>query len=367
VSGCSTYRGKRVGGVALSLAALLIAACTPARGAAPAPAQAPAAPAQPGNAAQAAAPMQPPPRVQMKTAYTTATASSGPLWVAVEAGVFSEHGIDIEISFIGAGQAILGALSSQEAPIVVAGANQAIEANLQGGDYVILGAAGNYLTNAIYVEPSIQRPEDLRGKTLGVSNFGAISHVALKVALEHWGLEEGRDVTVIRSGGTPETLASMQSGAIHGGSFSPPQTFVARDLGFRELIDVASLRYELGTASVLSTRPYTAQNPDVVERYFKALIKGGHLFKTNKDLALETIMRYARTDDRAVAEETWNYFRDKVNDDMTMSSRAVENNLRIVAAENPLALQAKPEQFLDSSFAQRVKASGYLEQVRRGQ
>jgi hypothetical protein len=68
-----------------------------------------------------------------------------------------------------------------------------------------------------------------------------------------------------------------------------------------------------------------------------------------------------------VAEETWNYFRDKVNDDMTMSSRAVENNLRIVAAENPLALQAKPEQFLDSSFAQRVKASGYLEQVRRGQ
>ena len=303
----------------------------------------------------------------MKTAYTTATASSGPLWVAVEAGLFAEQGIDMEISFIGAGQAILGALSSQEAPIVVAGANQAIEANLQGGDYVILGAAGNYLTNAIYVEPSIQRSDDLRGKTLGVSNFGAISHVALKVALEHFGLEEGRDVTVIRSGGTPETLAAMQSGAIHGGSFSPPQTFVARDLGFRELIDVAALRYELGTASILSTRPYVAQHSDVVERYLKALVKGGHVFQTNKDLSIDVIMRYARTDDRAVAEETWNYYRDKVVDDMAMTPRSVENNLKLIAAENPQALQARVEQFLDGSFAQRVKASGWLEQVRRGQ
>src|SRR5579885_2570951 len=94
-------------------------------------------------------------------------ASSGPagatmasVWLAAEQGAFAEQGIDAEVVFIGAGQAILGALSSQEAPIVMAGANQVIEANLQGGEYTILGATMPYLTNSIYVHPSIERPDD---------------------------------------------------------------------------------------------------------------------------------------------------------------------------------------------------------------
>lgn len=348
----------------VALGAALIVGCATPRtapsgreGAAPAsaPAAAPAAPAAPA----------PPPRISLKTAYTTASATVAPMWVAVEGGAFAEQGIDAELSFIGAGQAILGALSSQEAPIVIAGANQAIDANLQGGDYVLLGAAMSYVTTGIWVHPTIQRPEDLRGKSVGVSNYGAISHVALKIALDYWGLEEGRDVTVVRSGGTPETLAAMQSGAIHGGSFGLPQSIRAREMGFRELLDVASLRYEMGTSSVVSTRAYTSQNPDVVERFLKALMRGVQIYKTNKDLAIDTIMRYGRIDDRAGAEETWEYFRDKFNDDLLMSPRAVENNLKLIAEEKPAAANARIEQFLDSSFVERIKASGYLDQLRQ--
>src|SRR5262249_8226005 len=223
-------------------------------GACNAPPAAPGARRPGGGGAAPAAPAasrgSPPAPVQMKTAYTTAGASMATVWLADEDGGFSREGIDAEVSFIGAGQAILGALSSQEAPIVLAGGNQVIEANLQGGDYVMLGTASPYLTNSVYVHPSIQRPEDLRGKSIGVSNFGAMSHVAVKIALEHWGMQEGRDVTVVRSGGTPETLAAMQSGGIAGGSFSPPQSFRARDLGFRELIDIYTLNYEFSSAAI---------------------------------------------------------------------------------------------------------------------
>ena len=128
----------------------------------------------------------------------------------------------------------------------MAGANQVLEANLQGGQYVVLGSAVPYMTTSIFVVPTVQRPEDLRGLAVGVSNFGATTHVALKVAFEHWGFEEGRDVTVVRSGGTPETIAAMQSGAIAGGSFGAPQSFLAHDLGFRELIDVARAHIAAG-------------------------------------------------------------------------------------------------------------------------
>src|SRR5581483_9638111 len=304
--------------------------------------------------------------IPFKTAYTSASATMSPIWLAVEAGGFAAEGLDADLNFIGAGQAILGALSSEETPIVVAGANQVIDANLQGGEYVILGAAIPYLTTSIFVVPEIETPEQLRGKTVGVSNYGAISHVALKVALEHWGFEEGRDVTVVRSGGTPETLAAMQGGAIAGGAFGAPQSFLARDMGFRELIDVSTLQYAMGTASVISTRSYVAAHPDVVERYLKGLIRGVHAFKTQKDLAVDAIMRYGRTDDRVGAEKTWDYYRDKFGDDLVMSPRAVENNLKLMAEEKPEAATAKVEQFLDGSFTERIKASGFVKQVKRG-
>jgi NitT/TauT family transport system substrate-binding protein len=345
----------------LGLLVALCAACTPAS----IPSSAATAPdpreAEP-PAAAAAAPQS---RTSLKTAYPTAGAIMATVWLAHESGAFAQQGLDVEVVFIGGGQALLGALASQEAPLVLAGANQAIEANLQGGDYVILGATMPYITNSIYVQPAIMQPDELRGQSLGVSNFGTISHVAVKVALKQWGLVEGRDVTVIRSGGTPETLAALQSGAIAGGSFSPPQTFHARELGFHELIDLAATRYEFGSATVLSTRRYVAQHPDVVERYLKALMRGAHAFKTDRELAVDSIMRHTHTDDRALAETTWAWFRDLMSDDLLMSRQAVENNLRLLGDERPEALAARPEQFLDLSFVERIRASGYVQQVQQ--
>jgi ABC-type nitrate/sulfonate/bicarbonate transport system substrate-binding protein len=338
----------------------LLAACAAPRGESSAPAAGRAA-AEPGAAAAA------PARVALKTAYTTASATMSPIWLAMEAGGFAEQGLDAELTLVGPGQAILGALTSEETPIVMAGANQVLEANLQGGQYVILGSAVPYMTTSIFAVPAVQRPEDLRGLAVGVSNFGATTHVALKVALEHWGLEEGRDVTVVRSGGTPETIAAMQSGAIAGGAFGAPQSFLAHDLGFRELIDVATLRFELGSAAVISTRRYAAEHPDLVERYLKALMLGVQAYRTRKDLAVDAIMRYGRIDDRPSAERTWEYFVDKFSADLAMSPRAVENNLRMMADTQPGALSASPEQFLDGSFVERIRASGYVEQIARGQ
>ncbi|HLH26197.1 MAG TPA: ABC transporter substrate-binding protein [Chloroflexota bacterium] len=358
---------RSVGGLAaLCLSLVLVLACGQRAGAPASAPAAPAAPAAPESSAPAGQPAAPAAPVAIRTAYTTAGASMAALWLADETGAFKEQGLDAEVAFIGAGQAILGALSSQEAPIVLAGANQVIEANLQGGQYVLLGAAMPYLTNSIYVSPDVQTPDDLRGKSIGVSNFGAISHVALKIALEHWGLTEGRDVQVVRSGGTPETLAAMQTGAIAGGSFSPPQTFRARDLGFRELIDVAALKVEMGSAAIVSTRAYVAAHSNVVERYLKALIRGAHAFKTQKDPSVESIMVHTKLDDRATAEDTWEYYRGQMSDDMAMSPRGVENNLRFIADDKPEARNARPEQFLDSSFTDKIKASGYVEQVTRG-
>ena len=60
---------------------------------------------------------------------------------------------------------------------------------------MILGSTMPYMPNSVYVQASIETPQDLRGKVLGTSSYGSITHLALRAAFERWGLEEGRDVT----------------------------------------------------------------------------------------------------------------------------------------------------------------------------
>lgn len=355
----------RLGWRLLALASVLplLVACgapaTNAPGGAPGGAPA-AADSRPADRPSAAAP------VKLATAYTAASASFAPLVLAADTGLFAEEGIDASVIRVPPGQAMLGALTSGELPIVLAGAAQVVDANLSGGEYVLLGSIANVITNSIYVSPDIQRPEDLRGKSIGVSNFGAISHVAARVALDQWGLVEGRDVSVVRSGGTPETLAAMQSGAIAGGAFSPPQTFQAEELGFRELLDVSTTRYEVGIAAIVSTRRYAAEHPELVDRYFRVMAKAIQCFRDDPAAGVAAVAKQSQLEDRAMAERTWAWYRDKYTEDLALGEQVVMNNLRMIAEQRPEALQARPEQFLDPTFQQRFRASGYLEQARRG-
>lgn len=351
--------------LALMAALALTTACASAPAGAVSDQTRPPAPTAVGEAPPAAAAQPQLRRVSLKTASTTTAGTMAPLWMAKDAGMFEELGLDADLSLVSSGQAMLGALLSREVPLAVIGANQIVEAVLQGGEYVIVGSAMPYLPNSVYVQAAIQTPDDLRGKVLGTSNFGSITHVALRAAFEYWGLVEGRDVTVIRTGGVPEILAAMESGATVGGAFSPPQTFQARDLGYRELIDLAATRYEFASASVATTRRYLADEPDVVERYLKALIRGAHAFKTNREQAIQTIMHYGLIDDRAVAEETWAWYRDKLSDDLRISPGAIQNHLRMAAEQRPEALSTPHDKLVDDRVIEKINASGYVDQVLR--
>ena len=283
-----------------------------------------------------------------------------PLWLAKDQGIFAEYGLDVDLALVTSGPTLLGSILSGETPIAMSGASQPIEATLQGADFVILGSTMPYMPNSVYVHPSIESPQDLRGKVLGVSSYGSITHIALRAAFELWGLEEGRDVTVVRTGGVPEILAAMESGITVGGAFSPPQTFTARNLGYRELINLAAARYEFGSAVVTSTRRYVVDQPEVTERYLAALHRGLKLFKADRDAAIQVIMRYGGGLDHTVAEETWTWYRDKLSDNLIVSPKAIQNHLHFMAEQWPEAVNTPMERFVDNSFAQRLATGSHI-------
>ncbi|HZS02263.1 MAG TPA: ABC transporter substrate-binding protein [Chloroflexota bacterium] len=345
------------------LVLLTMLACA-APAAAPSPSAAPTAPAA---AAPAAAPTQaatsPPAMEPLRTGYTTTSASLAGVWMAKEGGYFAQNGIDADLGFVRAGAEVLAAVSSREMPIAIGGGVEFIGAALEGSDHVMLGGMATKLAVSLYVTPEITSVAGLKDKAIGVSRFGAITHFGAQKILARNNLREGADVAVIQTGGVPESLAAMQSGAVQGAILTPPITLKARQLGFQQLVDTKTLDIPSQGSVIGSTRSYVREHPDLVDRYLKSLIEGIHRLITDREFGMTVIGRYTQTDDREVLADAYDYYRDGYQRDLMPTLEGLQEQIDELADAKPQARNAKPQDFLDLAPLERVKATGLVDRL----
>jgi ABC-type nitrate/sulfonate/bicarbonate transport system substrate-binding protein len=52
----------------------------------------------------------------------------------------------------------------------------------------------------LVAKPEIEKPEQLRGKNIGISRYGTSLHTGARIAMKHFGLEPGKDVAIVEIG-----------------------------------------------------------------------------------------------------------------------------------------------------------------------
>lgn len=281
-----------------------------------------------------------------------------PLWTAKVGGLFDQEGLDVTLTRIQAGAPVMGAIQNGEVPLAMAGAQQIIEADLKGGDYVIVTAFVDSLNQFIYVPESIQTPQQLKGGAIGVTNYGAISHVAGQIGVKYLGLEG--QVTFLATGGPPETIAAIQTGKVQGGMLSPPDTIKARAAGLHSLLDVNKVGTRIQTAAIVTTRKWAGEHPDLLERYIRAVLAGSHAFQTDKALGEKAIETFTETHDQEQLDETYTYYKDNFSKTGAPSLEGIQASLDLAAENIPEAKNAKPSQFVDTAVLDKVTGSGFL-------
>ncbi len=358
---------QRAAGLLLALA---LAACGPVvtspgpPSGAGAPAPAPVA-TTPAVTVLAPAASAPPSLVSVALAYTTTNAGTTPMWLAQEAGLFREQGLDTTLVRIPAGTPMLAALQNRDVVVAMAGGPAIVDAVLHGGDQVIVGSLTNYHNQALYSAPAYPTVESLRGQAVGVSRYGASSDVAGREALRRAGLDPGRDVAMLQTGGNPESVAALQTGTVQGIVVSPPLGLEARRLGLNLLIDITSLRLPSPGSTVTTTRPYLRDEPAIVEKVLRAVIAGVHRYETDPEAAFAAIARYTDVQDREVLEDTYAYFKGRFQRDLYPSLEAIAAELESRVADVPAAATARPEAFVDLTIVERLRGSGYADSLHR--
>ena len=119
----------------------------------------------------------------------------------------------------------------------------------------------------------------------------------------------------------------------------------------------------LQTSAIATTRPWAREHPDLVERYIRAAIKGAHRLKTDQELGMKAIATYTRQSEPKLLAETYKYYRDQWGKDGFPSLEGIQKHIELAAATIPEAKTARPEQFVDLTFVQKIKRSGLIEQL----
>ena len=109
--------------------------------------------------------------------YSARVMSQSMPWIAEEAGLFHKNNLDFHLVYIASSGMVTAAMLSGDAEISLTGGVGIIRAYAQGAtDLVFIGSAKNVLTQSILAGPEIKRPEDLKGKKIGVTRIGGNTH-----------------------------------------------------------------------------------------------------------------------------------------------------------------------------------------------
>src|SRR5690242_15010819 len=138
---------------------------------------------------------------KIKIAYSS-TDTLNQIWtIAQDAGFYKKNGLDVDLVYIGSTTVGVTAIVAQDIQIGNAAGSGVANAAVRGADVVSVGCTINVLAYELVVLDSVKTPEDLKGKSIGISRFGSVSDVAARELLKGLGLRPQEDVKIIQVGG----------------------------------------------------------------------------------------------------------------------------------------------------------------------
>lgn len=357
------YRPRRapLGGLAMALgAALLLAAC--AGGVAP-PAPAPPSGSGAAPVPAAAAPTAAPPAVHLEVGYGAITASYIPLWVAAEMNAWQKYGLDVELVHLPGNTGPQSLLAGQ-VPLMALSGFASAPSMVEGADFVIFAVMLPRQTARIFGAYGLDNPQQLRGKRLGVTRLGTLTHFGALVALREWGLQPEKDVALVSLNDNASILAGLISGAVDAGVLTDPNSFAAAKAGYPLLADLADFQVEYNSAGFTTTRAYLQQNRPLLLNFLRGYLEGHARFFADRAFTLEVLRKYAQIDDPEVLDQTYAAYSEKYLVKVPLPSAAsLQNIFDDYAQVNPRSRGLDAARFTDASLIQDLQREGFLHRL----
>jgi NitT/TauT family transport system substrate-binding protein len=231
-------------------------------------------------------------QTKINAGYVTAT-DFVPLLIAKEQGYFAKHGLDVEPKRIPIITNIPPALISGDLQIGAATMPLLLQANDGGIDIKLVAGAARHLKEtskiALMVRTGlkIEKPEDLKGKKIGVAGFNSTMDVFVRKWLKMKGVDP-KDVTFVEAQ-FPQMPDLLKSGTVDAVTITEPMKSIAikNGVGYSFADYAAEVHPDLLMVGYISTGEWAAKNATAIAGFRAAMDEAIAFAKANPEAARE--------------------------------------------------------------------------------
>src|SRR5215831_11549405 len=286
-------------------------------------------------------------------------------WIAKETGGFIRYGLDADVILLPGSPRLVQSLIAGDVHFALVGAAAVMRARMRGADVVILGASTNVSSQKLVINPKsgIRKLEDLRGKVIGVSQYGSDADGFARAALNRAGLKPEKDVAILQLGGHPQVAAALVAGKLDAGILGVLALVTAQKSGAVVLTSAIKLEMVSLGPVLAVTRQYSQQNRDSVLRFMRAFVEAIHYFRKNPNGTIPLLQKLMG----GIGVEPARILYDEYAELFEELPVPQEKGLQaILEQETDLkAKNFKPADFVDLNFLKQIDRDGTAERIYR--
>ena len=294
----------------------------------------------------------------IRVGYPQLNGGQIPLWNIPEQRLDRQYGLDIKPVYIPGGVSLTQSALSGSVDIALTG-GAAINAMLSGAEMIYVGMPVPTYAFSLYARPEIKDVTDLRGKTLGdhqrciVRSCFHRSPPTVQMT-QH-------DLKVLYFSRQEDALAALHQGLVQAAVHSPPTTLMARRLGYKELVNIGSLKLPYPFMGVAIRRSAVQQSPETIRGFLKAFVAGLKIAIEQPDVSKRAAARDLATKDQEIIDEAYKGFAPLFPKIPYVTDEAIRSALSVT--DHPKASSANPKDFYDNRFLQELESSGFVKEL----
>ena len=292
-----------------------------------------------------------------------------PFLVAADQGLYAKYGLEVHQT-ISAGAARAAAASgvivpsgyvSQEggapSPIEVGGGSPMIYGVVNRGakPRVIVLTQEAMAVSHIIAKPGIARAEDLKGKRLGFSGVGSVTHFNALSLAKQFGWHPERDITLVAGSANLDALKQDKVDAM---LTSAMGIALAGQAGFNDIADLSVYKMPMAGSGIMVDKTYLPAHRDTVLRFMKASLAATALMQKDRRVFDAALAKWFNIKDAKTQDGMFAFVKQFVKKPYP----SIEGIKRVFALyDSPEMRKRTPEEFYDSSLVAELDKSGFLD------
>ncbi len=291
--------------------------------------------------------------------------------IAYDKGIYKKHGIDIIPKFTQGSVDIIrrsGIIvpdefileSGEYTELCICGTSPSIVSlttRAGGWDPVFLGSTHAESRWRIIGRTDINSAEQLKGKRIGYSGVGAVSHFYAVSFAKKMGWDPKMDWSMMGNALGVDALTRGEVDAIiapelHG--------TMAIDAGYKVIVDLLDYHLPVAGSGFAVSRPWLEKNPELARRFIKAAVEAVAILKTDKDSSFQTMGKWYQMSDPELME----MFYDEASKLPSKPYPAVEGIRKVMELYDSHEMRKYTvEHFYDASYIKELDENGFIDSL----